>query len=82
MTICFLFLIRYASQLIITAQILAMKRKETMVDAKEIKEAYNMFYDVKRSQQFIESYEQEFMFSGEGQDQNDNSSATTQMDLN
>ena len=57
-----------------------MKRKATLVEQKDVKDAYSLFYDVKRSQKFIESYEKDFMFSGE-EDQVDGDSAAAQMDL-
>ena len=54
---------RYALQLIITAQILAKKRKSTVVEKKDIAEAYGLFVDRYRSQQFIDSHQDSFIFN-------------------
>lgn len=40
-----------------------MKRKSPVVDKTDVKNAYQLFYDVKRSDAFIKEYESEFMFS-------------------
>lgn len=55
---------RYASQLIIASQILAQKRKASVMELRDFKEAYGLFVDVGRSQKYIEEQEKIFMFSG------------------
>jgi len=41
--------LRYAIQLITTSSLLAAKRKASQVDLVDIRRAYSMFLDVKRS---------------------------------
>ncbi|KAH7643246.1 reptin-like protein [Dermatophagoides farinae] len=54
--------LRYSLQLIITSDILAKKRKSNQVEVQDVKEAYGLFMDSKRSKAFIEQYEKEFNF--------------------
>ncbi|KAH9419010.1 RuvB-like 2 [Dermatophagoides pteronyssinus] len=54
--------LRYSLQLIITSDILAKKRKSNKVEVQDVKEAYGLFMDSKRSKTFIEQYEKEFNF--------------------
>merc|ERR1712078_832062 len=55
--------LRYAIQIITVANLVAMKRKAQEVDVQDIRKAYSLFVDVKRSTQFLIEYNQEFMFS-------------------
>eukprot|EP00761_Pharyngomonas_kirbyi_P013646 gb/GECH01013675.1/.p1 GENE.gb/GECH01013675.1/~~gb/GECH01013675.1/.p1 ORF type:complete len:465 (+),score=113.07 gb/GECH01013675.1/:1-1395(+) len=55
--------LRYAIQMIITAALVAQKRKATQVDMEDIKKVYQLFVDVKRSTKFLEQYQQEFLFN-------------------
>merc|ERR1719199_672537 len=55
--------LRYAIQLITTANLVALKRKAQEVDVQDIRKVYSLFVDVKRSTQFLHEYQQEFMFS-------------------
>ncbi|KAK3596787.1 hypothetical protein CHS0354_036625 [Potamilus streckersoni] len=55
--------LRYAIQLITTANLVARKRKATEVDVDDIKRVYSLFLDESRSTQFLKEYQQEFMFN-------------------
>mgnify|MGYP002714335831 CR=1 FL=1 len=41
---------------------MAKKRKSNQVEVQDVKEAYGLFMDSKRSKAFIEQYEKEFNF--------------------
>lgn len=58
--------LRYAIQLITTANLVARKRKATEVDVDDIKRVYSLFLDESRSTQFLKEYQQEFMFNEMG----------------
>mmetsp|Transcript_30716 Transcript_30716/g.49271 ORF Transcript_30716/g.49271 Transcript_30716/m.49271 type:complete len:164 (+) Transcript_30716:25-516(+) len=60
--------LRYAIQLITTANLVARKRKGTEVDVDDIKRVYSLFLDESRSTQFLKEYQQEFMFNELGVD--------------
>lgn len=49
--------------MIITSHILATKRKSNIVEIQDVREAYSLFVDTKRSKEFIEQYEKDFMFN-------------------
>jgi RuvB-like protein 2 len=55
--------LRYAIHMIITASLLAEKRKSSEVEIEDIKRVYGLFVDVKRSTQFLLEYQNEFMFN-------------------
>jgi RuvB-like protein 2 len=55
--------LRYAIQLIITSNLVAMKRKSTQVMTEDIKRVYSLFLDEARSEEFLRQYQQEFMFN-------------------
>merc|ERR1712060_351291 len=63
--------LRYAIHLITVANLVAMKRKAQEVDVQDIRKAYTLFVDVKRSTQFLIEYQQEFMFSEVAEDGDD-----------
>lgn len=54
--------LRYAIHLITTANLVAQKRKSAEVDVADIRKVYSLFVDVKRSVQFLNDFEKEFMF--------------------
>ena len=54
---------RYAIQMIMTASLVAFKRKAHMVEIQDIKKVYSLFVDVKRSTQFLMEYQKDFMFN-------------------
>lgn len=58
--------LRYAIQIITSASLVCRQRKATEVEIADIKRVYQLFVDVKRSTQFLKEYQQEFMFSEEG----------------
>lgn len=55
--------LRYAIQLITTSSLIAQKRKAGEVDIPDIRKAYSLFIDLKRSTQFLKDYQDEYMFS-------------------
>lgn len=54
---------RYGIQMIMTASIVAIKRKASVVTIEDIKRCYSLFVDLKRSTQFLMEYQKDFMFS-------------------
>jgi RuvB-like protein 2 len=54
--------LRYSIHLITTANLVAIKRKSPEVDAEDIRRVYSLFVDVKRSSQFLQEYQSEFLF--------------------
>ncbi len=57
--------LRYAIQLITTSSLLASKRKSSEVDLVDIRRAYSMFLDIKRSSDYLRDHQKEYMFSEE-----------------
>ncbi len=57
--------LRYAIQLITTSSLLAAKRKASEVDVVDIRRAYSMFMDIKRSSDYLKEHQKEYMFSEE-----------------
>mmetsp|Transcript_45302 Transcript_45302/g.114053 ORF Transcript_45302/g.114053 Transcript_45302/m.114053 type:complete len:458 (-) Transcript_45302:30-1403(-) len=57
--------LRYAIHLITTASLVAMKRNASHIDVPDIKRVYDLFVDVKRSSEFLNAHQQEYMFSEE-----------------
>merc|ERR1712184_14195 len=55
--------LRYSIQLISIANLICRKRKGNEVEVKDIKRAYTLFHDEKRTVQFLNEYEGEFLFS-------------------
>lgn len=55
--------LRYAIQLITAANLTCRKRKGTEVDIEDIKRVYSLFLDEHRSTQFLQEYQEQFMFS-------------------
>lgn len=60
--------LRYGIQLITTSSLIARKRKAAEVDVKDIKRAYELFFDEGRSVQFLREYQQDFMFNEEDEE--------------
>ncbi|RWS25443.1 ruvB-like 2 [Leptotrombidium deliense] len=54
--------LRYAMQLITTSNLVAVKKGQKQVDVGEIKRVYSLFMDESRSSNFLEEYQQQFMF--------------------
>lgn len=50
-----------------------MKRKSAIVEKEDVRNAYQLFVDVKRSDKFIKMYESEFMFSSSSNGDNSKS---------
>mmetsp|Transcript_19062 Transcript_19062/g.26628 ORF Transcript_19062/g.26628 Transcript_19062/m.26628 type:complete len:480 (-) Transcript_19062:172-1611(-) len=63
--------LRYAIHMVTIANLAAIKRKATTVDTVDIKRVYTLFDDVKRSAEYLKSYEQHYMFSEIGKDEDD-----------
>lgn len=55
--------LRYSIQLISIANLITRKRKGNEVEVKDIKRAYTLFHDEKRTVQFLSEYESEFLFN-------------------
>jgi RuvB-like protein 2 len=60
--------LRYAMQLLITSHLLAAKRKSATVELNDLQRAYGLFLDQKRSVEFLERNEREFISGGEWED--------------
>jgi len=60
--------LRYSIQLITAAALVAAKRKASEVDVEDIKRVYSLFVDVQRSTQFLQEYNDAFMFSESSKD--------------
>ena len=54
--------LRYSIHLIATANLIATKRKAAEVELRDISRAYTLFLDQKRSVQYLEEYQAQFMF--------------------
>ena len=57
--------LRYAIQLITTSSLLATKRKSGEVDLPDIRRAFSMFMDLKRSSEYLKDHQEEYLFSEE-----------------
>ncbi|OMH81826.1 RuvB-like 2 [Zancudomyces culisetae] len=55
--------LRYAINLISTGYLVAQKRKSNVVSVEDIKRVYSLFLDEKRSVQYLQEYQAEFMFN-------------------
>lgn len=55
--------LRYAIHMITVSSLVCTKRKGTEVEVADIKKVYNLFVDVKRSTEFLQAYQAEFVFS-------------------
>ncbi|CAH8479163.1 unnamed protein product [Heterobilharzia americana] len=55
--------LRYAIQLITTANLVCRKRKGLEVSKEDIRKVYSLFMDEARSTLFLKEYQQEFMFN-------------------
>jgi len=55
--------LRYAIQLITAASLTCRKRKGTEVEVDDIKRVYSLFLDELRSSQFLQEYQEQFLFS-------------------
>ncbi|XP_063715790.1 ruvB-like 2 [Symsagittifera roscoffensis] len=62
--------LRYAIQLITTANLVCRKRKGTEVSIEDIKRVYSLFIDEARSTEFLKEYHKEFMFNEDEGDAN------------
>jgi RuvB-like protein 2 len=54
--------LRYSIQLITTASLHALKQKKTRVEVEHIKHVYQCFLDTERSADYLDEYQDEFMF--------------------
>lgn len=55
--------LRYAMHLVSAAALAAQRRKAAAVDVEDISKAYGLFLDVKRSVQYLQEYQQEYMYN-------------------
>mmetsp|Transcript_17741 Transcript_17741/g.24928 ORF Transcript_17741/g.24928 Transcript_17741/m.24928 type:complete len:465 (+) Transcript_17741:109-1503(+) len=63
--------LRYAIHMITVANLVCLKRKGTEVEVEDIKKTYSLFVDVKRSTEFLTAYQNEFMFSEQADEEDD-----------
>eukprot|EP00828_Plagiopyla_frontata_P041952 TRINITY_DN613_c0_g1_i1.p1 TRINITY_DN613_c0_g1~~TRINITY_DN613_c0_g1_i1.p1 ORF type:complete len:462 (+),score=74.36 TRINITY_DN613_c0_g1_i1:174-1559(+) len=57
--------LRYAIQLITTSSLVAQKRKSQEVAIEDVRRVYSMFMDIKRSSQYLQEHQAEYMFGQE-----------------
>ena len=55
--------LRYAIHMISVSALVSAKRKGMEVEVEDVKKVYDLFVDVKRSAQFLQDHQAEFMFS-------------------
>nr|GMC57625.1 ruvB-like 2 [Ipomoea batatas] len=55
--------LRYAIHLITAAALACQKRKGKVVDMEDVSRVYELFYDVKRSTQYLMEYQSQYMFN-------------------
>lgn len=55
--------LRYAIHLITAAHLIAAKRKSATVEEADVRRAYELFLDVRRSTEFLKEHEKEYVFS-------------------
>ena len=60
--------LRYVLQLITTANLVAQKRKASVVSIQDIKRVYQLFMDLRRSVEFLQEHEKEFLFGEDDAD--------------
>lgn len=53
--------LRYASNMIVTAHLIAQKRKAKEVGVQDVQRSFNLFYDANRSVKFVEEFEKRFI---------------------
>lgn len=63
--------LRYAIQLITTANLYALKRKKKIVEPEEIKKVYQLFFDTTRSADYLDEYQEEFLFHEKDEEDGD-----------
>jgi RuvB-like protein 2 len=57
--------LRYALSLIVTGNLLARRRKASIVDLVDIKKVYSLFLDERRSVQMLKDHGEEYVGQGE-----------------
>jgi RuvB-like protein 2 len=57
--------LRYAIHMITVAHMVSLRRKATEIDVEDVRKVYDLFVDVKRSTEFLQAYQADFMFSDE-----------------
>lgn len=55
--------LRYAIHMITVAHMVSLRRKAAEIDVEDVRKVYDLFVDVKRSTEFLQAYQSEFMFS-------------------
>ncbi|KAL6778886.1 RVB2 [Auxenochlorella protothecoides x Auxenochlorella symbiontica] len=55
--------LRYAIHLITAASLIAARRKASAVDVEDVARAYTLFLDVKRSTQYLQEYQEQYMYN-------------------
>lgn len=57
--------LRYAMQLIMTSALVAFKRKAAKVSTDDVGKCYRLFYDMKRSTDYLKEYDDQVLFQSE-----------------
>ena len=60
--------LRYVLQLITTSRLVALKRKSGVVGVQDIKRVYQLFIDQKRSTEYLQEHEKEYLFGETDED--------------
>ena len=55
--------LRYAIHLISAASLVAQRRKATVVEVEDVSKAYTLFLDVNRSVQYLQEYQEQYMYN-------------------
>eukprot|EP00884_Botryococcus_braunii_P018613 jgi/Botrbrau1/5435/Bobra.182_1s0037.1 len=55
--------LRYAIHLITAAALIAMRRKVSDVDIEDVSRAYTLFLDVKRSEQYLAEFHEQYLYN-------------------
>ncbi|GJR92093.1 RuvB-like protein 2 [Tanacetum coccineum] len=64
--------LRYAINLITSAALACQKRKGKVVEMEDVSRVYELFWDVKRSTQYLMEYQSQYMFSDAGEEDDSN----------
>lgn len=55
--------LRYAIHMITVAHMVSLRRKAAEIDVEDVRKVYDLFVDVKRSTEFLQAYQADFVFS-------------------
>jgi len=63
--------LRYAIQLITSSHIVSKRRKAPKVDVEDIQKVYGLFWDEKRSMEYLKAHQEQFLFNTLGSNDTD-----------